>query len=169
LIEIMVVVAILGIVLATGMPSILQSLQKEDFRQGISDMVEALTRARAQAILEGIPAQMVLRPEDGAIFVERAGGVADGTDVVGEVPPAPVAGGSSAPGGAEFKAHLHPDILITLVYVNLTDQMQADAARVQFFPNGTCDDFTVVMEFRSSVRKISTDPITGSVEVQTIR
>lgn len=169
LIEIMVVVAILGIVLATGMPSILQTMQKEDLRQGISDMVEALARARAQAILEGVPAQMVLRPVDGAISVERAGALSDPADSVDAFPTAPADDGSSRPATAPFRARLHPDIAITLIYVNLVDQMQQDAAHVQFFPNGTCDDFTVVMEHRSSIRKISTDPITGLVEVLTIR
>ena len=46
LIEIMVVVAIIGLIAAMGIPSILQSLQKDGMRKAVSDMKDVLTDAQ---------------------------------------------------------------------------------------------------------------------------
>ena len=47
--------------------------------------------------------------------------------------------------------------------------MQADEARVHFFPNGTSDDLTLVLRYDIGVRKITLDLITAMADVQTIR
>src|SRR5438876_8247894 len=70
LVEIMIVISILAIVLATGVPSMLRSLQKEGLRKAQSDLVEACSHARAQAILSGLPMELVIRAEGGQISVE---------------------------------------------------------------------------------------------------
>src|SRR4029453_18387464 len=53
LIEIMIVVAIMGIILATGSPSIYRIWKKEGMRQAVSDVVEVCSNARARAIFSG--------------------------------------------------------------------------------------------------------------------
>ena len=44
LIEIMIVVAIIGIVMAMGVPSVVRTMEKEGMRKAISDIVEARFR-----------------------------------------------------------------------------------------------------------------------------
>ena len=46
LIEVMVVVGILGMLLAMGMPAFIQSIRKDPLRQAVSDIEEACSKAR---------------------------------------------------------------------------------------------------------------------------
>jgi len=55
------------------------------------------------------------------------------------------------------------------LYVNLKDQMEADEAHVRFYPNGTSDEFTIVLESKGEIRKISLECVTGLPAVQVIR
>src|SRR5208283_478623 len=64
LIEIMIVVAIIGLIAAMGVPSILQTFRKEGMRKAVSDVQQLLGDARAQAIFSGQPAQIVFYPAD---------------------------------------------------------------------------------------------------------
>ena len=65
LMEIMVVVAIIGIILAAGVPSMMRLWQKEGFRKTMSDLMEVANAARAEAIMHDAPAQMVFNPRQG--------------------------------------------------------------------------------------------------------
>src|SRR6266487_2053222 len=62
LIEIMVVVAIMGLILATGIPSIYRIWKKEGMRQAVSDVVEVCSNARARAIFSGSQVEVVFHP-----------------------------------------------------------------------------------------------------------
>jgi prepilin-type N-terminal cleavage/methylation domain-containing protein len=146
LVELMIVIGIMAVVMAMGMPSILQTIKKEPLRQAVSDLVEGLEHARAQAILEGAPAEFVLRAADGLISVVAA------RDSDSSSPgPVPEDGGDAAAAAlttAEvrpFSARLHPDVLLGLVEVNLASKMEAEEVRVRFYPNGTSDEFTLLI------------------------
>ena len=52
LIEIMIVVAIIGLIAAMGIPSMIQILHKDGMRKGVEDVMKLLTDARADAILK---------------------------------------------------------------------------------------------------------------------
>ena len=62
LIEIMIVVAIIGLVAAMGVPSILQALRKDGMRKAVSDVKEGLDNARARAIVSGQTTEVVFNP-----------------------------------------------------------------------------------------------------------
>ncbi len=164
----MIVVAIIGLVLTWGMPSIMQVARKEPLRQAVSDVVEGLSHARAQAILQGVPADLVLRASDGLLMVQLARRI-PAADAAHGAPGASTAIPATVANQAAFTAHLDPDVAITLLYVNLSDQMQSEEVHVRFYPNGTCDDFTVVLESRAGVRKVSVDAITGLPDAEVIR
>ncbi len=51
LIEIMVVVAVIGLLAAMGLPALNKSLQKEGMRKAISDVQDVFFSAREQAIV----------------------------------------------------------------------------------------------------------------------
>src|SRR5215469_7583162 len=65
LIEIMVVVAIMGIILAAGIPSLYGFLHKAGLRKTTSDIVETCQSARSVAILGGSPTELVFHPREG--------------------------------------------------------------------------------------------------------
>jgi len=166
LIEIMIVIGIIGMVLALGMPPFIRSMQKDPLRQAVSDITEACSTARAQAILQGVPTEFVIRAGGQLTVGPARGASADSTAARGESARMPLAGGQAAP---PFSAQLHQDIAITLLYVNLKDQMQADETRVHFYPNGTSDEFTIVLEAGLGIRKISLECVTGLANVEAIR
>ena len=168
LIEIMIVIGIMALVLAMGMPSIIQTMRKDPLRQAVSDFVDGCSQARALAILDGVPAELAIRAADGQMIVRRVS-----TNSVGQAPSEgeiarPAAAGAPS-GAAGFSARLHEDIAVTLLYVNLKDQMEAEESHVHFYPNGTSDEFTIVLESRLGVRKISLDCVTAIADVEFVR
>jgi hypothetical protein len=82
-------------------------------------------------------------------------GVGLGTDAGSSMPP--------------FSAHLHPDIAVALVEVNLQSQMDTEQVRVRFHPNGTSDDFTILLESPAGMRKVFLDPVTALADMEVIR
>jgi len=116
LIEVMMVVAILGLTLTMGLPSFLHVMQREGMRKAEYDMVEACKEARRAAIMNDQTASLVLHPLAGTI----------------EVP-------------GTYQAQLPNEISILTLGVNFVELKDADAAIVHFFPNGTSDEFTIVL------------------------
>jgi prepilin-type N-terminal cleavage/methylation domain-containing protein len=157
LIEIMLVVGILGIVLAMGLPPMVRVIQREPLRQAVTDVVQALTDARAQAILQGIPAEVVLQG-DGLIRVPmpqpvRLADAREGEDLdwAGVTSARPV-----------FEARLHEEVMVRSIQLNLVEMLEATEVRITFHPNGMSDDFTMWLEdTRGGRETISLDPITG--------
>ncbi len=166
LVEIMIVVAIIGIFAAAGLPSIIKLVSPNPLRKAVTDVVEGCSHARAQAILQGRPMEFVITA-DGAMSVraapERTESQSGSTLSFSTPAPAPVAETHN------FSAHLHQDVAISLLDVNFVDHMQAENATVRFFPNGTCDDFTVVLEWDGGIRKVSTEVVTGLTDTVVMR
>jgi prepilin-type N-terminal cleavage/methylation domain-containing protein len=162
LLEVMLVVGIMGIVLAMGLPSIVRALQREPLQQAVNDVVEALNHARARAILQGSTAEMILDAEGHVGVALRPRPRSPGPNNTASDP---------AEHTAErvFQAVLGRDVRISFIGVNLVDLQEATEVRVRFHPNGTADDFTLVLEDGTGARKIQLDPITGRTEVTFIR
>jgi hypothetical protein len=131
--------------------------------------MEGLNQARAQAIFHGLPARFLIRG-DGYVRVPfpaqpvGAGGSSPEEDAIRSSP----APNGSDPGMA-FHATLDSRVIIRFIGVNLVEQMDADEVEVVFYPSGTSDDFTIVLEDPSGVRAISVDPVTAFAEVKVIR
>ena len=168
LVEIMIVIGIMALVLVMGMPSIIHTMQKDPLRKAVSDLVDRCNQARALAILDGVPAELAIRAADGQMTVRRlsTNTVELAANEGGFAGPA-AAGAHSAAAGSS--SQLHQDIAVTLLYVNLKDQMEAEESRVRFYPNGTSDEFTIVLESNLGVRKISLDCVTAIADVQVVR
>ncbi len=169
LIELMIVIAIMAIVAALGLPSFVKSMRKEGMRKAMSDMLEACGNARATAIISGDTAELVIHPKDGTFGVQKS--VADPsaqggqlyTPMIADKPPAPA-------GPPAFSAHLPDNIAIELLGVNFMEYQEADLARVRFYPNGMSDEFTIILRSdREEWRKITLDSVTALAEVTTIR
>lgn len=167
LVEVMVVVGILGLVLAMGMPPFIRSLKKDSLRQASSDIEEGCSKARALAILRGVPAELILR-SGGQLSVAEAPRPRDLWADPGGAP-GPAAGDNGGPPAPTFNARLQEDVGVTLLYVNLKDQMQSQETHVRFYPNGTSDEFTIVLQTARGVRKLSLECVTGLPRLEVLR
>lgn len=138
LLEIMIVVAIIGMIAAMGVPSILQTMRKDGMRKALSDVQETLGDARAQAILKNQTTEVVFHPGKKEI---------DG-------------GGKSV--------QLPADIDIAMLDINLMDFAESDTATVRFFPNGTCDEMVMILHSGDAWRKVSLEFSTALASVQIV-
>jgi prepilin-type N-terminal cleavage/methylation domain-containing protein len=141
LIEIMMVVAIIGMTMTMGIPSFLRVLRREGMRKAESELVEACQEARRAAIMNNKTTDLVIHPIDGTFGV----------------------------GGAQTA--FPNDITIDILGVNFIQLEKAEEARVHFFPNGTSDEFTILIHSTSdgSYRKISLDTVTALTVVEDVK
>lgn len=143
LIEIMIVCAIIGIVMTMAAPAIYRRLHPESMQKAVNDVLDACREARAHAILQAVPVELVIRGEDAQISVQPvSGGDRGGVGLASSFPdePAPAASGASL-----FTARISDRIAIELLEVNFQDQMEFEEARVRFYPNGTSDEFRMLL------------------------
>jgi prepilin-type N-terminal cleavage/methylation domain-containing protein len=126
LIEIMIVVAIIGLIAAMGIPSILQMMRKEGMRKAVGDVTELLGDVRADAILKNEKAYVAFRPADNRLDSSIGKSV-------------------TLPDGIAMEA----------IGINLMDFSQTEESRVWFFPNGTSDELTLVLHSGTDWRKIT--------------
>ncbi len=64
LIEIMIVVAIIGLIAAMGAPSLMAMIQRDGMRKALYDVTELLGNTRADAILKGKDTYVSFHPAD---------------------------------------------------------------------------------------------------------
>ena len=62
LIEIMIVVALIGLIAAMGMPAIMKALEKEGMRKAVGDLTDVCASARAKAIFANETVAVVFHP-----------------------------------------------------------------------------------------------------------
>lgn len=146
LIEIMVVVAIIGVIVTAAIPSLYGFIHKEGFRRTLSDVLDACRSARSEAIINNRTAELVFHPRDG-----------NGTCEVG----AAGAGYGTWAHSAKFE-----NCTIKMLDVNLTEYKDADLAKVRFFPDGKCDELTLVLvSDKNEWKTISLEITTGIASV----
>jgi prepilin-type N-terminal cleavage/methylation domain-containing protein len=165
LIELMLVVAIIGISLAIGIPRLMHMRDHESLSGAVSDIVDVCNRARSQAVLRGAVTELYIAPQDGR-FELRSGGGGESSSQQGgfpgesEPPKAP-----SDTGGLASSAHLSSRVAIRMLDVNFNEFKDMDEAHVHFYPNGTCDAFTLVLEGDGEWRTISLEEVTSLASV----
>jgi type II secretion system protein H len=159
LVEIMIVMAIMAIAMAVGVPSIYRSLRKNDLARAVNDVVEGCKTARDRAILQGAPYEFIVR-ESGELDVRqapaqtssRAAFARAAGETAAALPPSPYSG---------FPRKLGEDVMVQMLDVNFVNHMEMAEARVRFFPNGTADEFTIVLAWNGRQRTVMVDVITG--------
>ena len=148
LMEIMIVVAIIGLIMAMGLPSIIKVLQKEGMRKAVSDLTDVCAAARAKAIISQRTVAVVFHPGEKSFAVD-GGGPGQGSTYVAA---------AKLPDGVDF----------AMLDINQQDWSGDEWARVQFFPNGTCDEMTVVLHDHGDWRKISLEFATGHTRISAV-
>jgi prepilin-type N-terminal cleavage/methylation domain-containing protein len=148
LIEIMIVVAIIGLIAAMGLPAIIKVLQKEGMRKAVSDVTDVCAAARAKAIISQRTVAVIFHPGEKTFAVDGGGPGQGSTYIVA--------------------AKLPSEVDMAMLDINQQDFGGAEWARVQFFPNGTCDEMTIVLHDRNDWRKISLEFATGHSRVSDV-
>ncbi|MBI3875011.1 MAG: prepilin-type N-terminal cleavage/methylation domain-containing protein [Verrucomicrobia bacterium] len=132
LIELMIVIGLVALIMAIGIPAFVRAQHKGPFRQSVSELKEVFARARAQAILSGNTVTLRIHPLD-AVF---------------EAPPVASAGNRGTISGEAARplsVTLPVEVNIELLDVNLQPFKDAEETGVRFFPNGTCDLFMMIL------------------------
>ena len=173
LIEIMIVISIVAVVFAMGVPSLFRVMGKDPMRQAVSDVLEACQHARSEAIVRDTTTELRFDLLEGGIWEltvaerpKRQAELAGQPDLGAGLPPASAA----AP---FFKAQFSDRIVVDALGVNFKDAIadKEPPAPVRFYANGTCDEFAIVMHWldRQQWRKITLDIITGLPDVEVVR
>jgi prepilin-type N-terminal cleavage/methylation domain-containing protein len=139
LIELMVVVGIMGILMTMSVPLVYKVTRREPLNKAVRSVVESCSHARARAILKGRMTELVFFPQERRFEVvhgapHRRPSQEEGAD---PEPPRP------APEG--LSGHFPESIAIEMLDVNLIEYKDKEMARVRFYPNGTCDEFTLIL------------------------
>jgi prepilin-type N-terminal cleavage/methylation domain-containing protein len=140
LIEIMIVVAIIGLIAAMGIPSMLQMLNKEGMRKAVDDVTKLLGDARAEAIVKDETTYVAFRPADNRLDSSIGKSV-------------------QLPDGVAMEA----------IGINLMDFSQTEESHVRFFKNGTCDELTLVLHSGTDWRKITLDFATSIASAEPLK
>ena len=139
LIEIMMVVAIIGLTLTMSIPSFHHMLQREGIGKVERDLVEACQQARRAAIMNNQTTDLIIRPLDHTF---------------------------SVPGAFELVT-MPNDVTINALGVNFIPMDGQDEARVHFSPKGTSDEFIIILHGSDgSYRTIYLDVVTALVRAE---
>ena len=179
LIELMVVMGLMMIIIAIGVPRMVEG-NRTPLGESLNAVMEACAAARRQAILSGSTAKVTIRgAEEGTGFIISAGAgggkpkaanVADANADLGGFPdetpkPTPKPGG-----GIGFNGRIHDEVAIHFISVNFNDPLDEDQVEVKFYFNGTSDEFTIGMrhEYGDQVlRFVQLDSVTGLAYIKT--
>ena len=166
LIEIMIVVAIIGLIAAMGVPGILQALRRDGMRKAVSDVMDVCSDARARAIFRGQTTEVVFHPAEKRLEIADAPGDESPTPPAGAplnnsgtTPPTP------SPSNTKGPVVLPDNVDIAMLDINMLDCGGKDVAGVHFFPNGTCDELTLVLHSGDEWEKITLEYSTALASV----
>jgi type II secretory pathway pseudopilin PulG len=162
----MIVVAIIGLIAAMGVPSILQTFRKEGMRRAVSDVQQLLGDARARAIYTGRTTQVVFYPAEKRLEISGAAANAPPAPLMGTpannspstLPASPLA----IPGGS---VTLPESVFIAMLDIDMLDRSGDEAAGVCFYPNGTCQELTLVLHSGDEWQKITLEFSTALASV----
>lgn len=166
LIEIMVVVGIGAVLLSLAVPAFVTRYSQQSMQRAVSDITQLLWRARADAILQGNPTMVEIRPGERTFTVSTLASRKVSADGEAEG----VRASERTDGAAkddERRKTLDPAIQIELLGIEGEDWAQEEVATIRFFPNGTCDELSLVLINPNQERRnIWLEVVTGLADVE---
>ncbi len=169
MLEIMMVVAIMGLMMAMSVPAILRTMHQEPLRKAVNDVLNICSHARAQAILHGVTTTVVFHPQSGDVMLAS---IAPTNSADGFAPPDAPTGETTTTasnGSALNSTHFDDSIAIDMLDINLSKCKEASQALVRFFPDGTSDEMTLIIHAGDQYRKITLEVTTGLASAATIQ
>jgi prepilin-type N-terminal cleavage/methylation domain-containing protein len=172
LLELVIVVAVMAIVLAMGIPAIRSATHRDPMAQGVVDFMDACQGsmehpgARSLAILKGRNMELRIFPQERRIEVgEARSSVNSGAAPTSSTEPSADAAPKSA-ASTGFSAQLSDRLHFKTLDVNFLNCLDADEATVTFYPDGTSDEFSVILvSDAGEARWISLDIVTALPQV----
>jgi prepilin-type N-terminal cleavage/methylation domain-containing protein len=155
LLELMVVVAIIGLVAAMSVPSILQIRREGPMRKAVNDVMEMCSRARAAAVLKDSKAALIFHPRTREISLEGGDSNSALSTRLGQ--------------GPVMSTQFDPSVSIEGLGINLRDWTDAEEARVNFYDNGTCDEMTLILACGGERQVINLELTTALAEVKPLK
>lgn len=134
--ELMMVLAVIGLVLGFGLPAIMRWQPDRSINRTVSELVDVFNTARARAVLGGNTTTVVFKPRQRLVLVEGAG------PAPGSAETRPAFAGLP---GLRSTMRLPDNVYIEMLDVNFVEFKDAEECRVRFFPNGTCEELTLVL------------------------
>lgn len=144
----MIVVGILGLVAAMGIPSIVKALQKDGMRKAVSDVQDVFFSAREKAIISNQRVAAVFYPRERRFGVEGTTAGDAGTVV-------------NTHSGKTVVATLPDGIEFGMLDIFRQDYVQSEWARIFFNADGTCDEAVLVLIGKGGSEKITLEYATG--------
>ncbi len=156
LIEILIVCALMALICATAVPSIYQITKKEGMRRAIGDLKDVCDNARSKAIFTGREVAVIFYPPQRKFGIGGSGAatipMSSDSSAVPEFEAAP---------GTGITGVIPDDISLEMLDVNLSEYKDSEWTRIRFYPNGTCDEATIVYRSDKEYRKLTLEPTTG--------
>ncbi len=166
LLEVMIVVGIAVLVMAISIPFVQRTIRRDAVVQAVKVVEDACHSARATAIFGNGPADLVIGVGEGSFRVQGSS-AGPGSS---QVDPETGARKPAAQPPKPFAGTLGEDAVIELLAVNFVEAHADEEARVRFHPNGTSDEFTMVVRIGTKAwRKVTLDIMTGLPKTEIIR
>jgi len=175
LIELMVVCGIIGLIMTIAIPTIYRYFNPDSLNGTVRNFMEACANARAHAILNGIYTELVIHPQSRAYEVvvgtapapEPEPGRLESLSVSGEEWRMAEREKPSTGGGNIFSGKISEKLIIHMVDVNFVEHKEFETARVRFRPNGTSDEFTLILHEpeHDQWRKITLEVVTALADL----
>ena len=146
LIEIMLVIGLITIVMSLGVPAIYSSIKKGPMRSAITGVTGACDIAKARAVLTGKRVNLSFSPQQRSYSVEGGAMSGLGPDVKGS-------------------GTIDESVIIEMLDVNLSEYKDEERALVRFYPDGTSDEFTLILRQEGNWVKLSLDPTTSVLNI----
>ena len=174
LIELMVVIGLIMIVMTIGIPRLIYN-NETPLGGTLSAVMDACAAARTKAILSGQPTKVVVHSENYSVTVggasikpktelEILNSDTTNFDSLDDEPkPTPQTGTS-------FSGKIHADVGVDFLAVNFKDMLDEGRAEINFYPNGTSDEFAIGMRHITGdgvQRFVHLDSVTGLTYLKT--
>jgi prepilin-type N-terminal cleavage/methylation domain-containing protein len=155
LMELMVVVAIIGLVAAMSIPAILQIRHEAPMRKAIDDIMEMCDRARAGAVMKNTTATIIFHPRSGKAELVNGDNNAALTKRLGQ--PSVTA------------IQFDPSVNVEGLGINLKDWTEAASAPVNFYSNGTSDEMTLILTCAGEREMITLELATAMADIKPLK
>jgi prepilin-type N-terminal cleavage/methylation domain-containing protein len=173
LIELMIVVGVIGLIAVIGIPAIYHATHPGSLSEAVNDMKDACAKARSRAIWGSATVELRINPRNGSYQVVDVPKDAAPVDPTASPPAGAVSGAvpettaDSDKPKSGISGQLSDRVRIDMLDVNFRECKDDEEARVRFYSNGTCDEFTIVLHsFESGEsRKITLELVTAMPEV----
>ena len=174
LIELMVVIGLIMIVMTIGIPRLIYN-NETPLGGSLSAVMDACAAARTKAILSGQTTKVII---DSETYSVTLGGVStkpkteleslnpdtNNLDSLNDDPK------QTAQTGSSFSGKIHADVGVDFLAVNFKDMSEAERAEINFYPNGTSDEFAIGMRHITGdgvQRFVHLDSVTGLAYLKT--